>query len=96
MSHEQVDDRGNGRYANLGHINVSSLQEQEHVSSGILDGAQTETGQRGDCLLPVSHAVVIVVVYYVTIVAIGHGLLKKFWPLLLGCVLRTAGSYIIE
>ena len=39
--------------------------------------------------------VVVVVVYHVTIVAIGHGLLKKFWPLVLGCVLRTAGSSII-
>ena len=29
----------------------------------------------------------VVVVYHVTIVAIGHGLLKKFWPLVLGCVL---------
>ena len=37
----------------------------------------------------------VVVVYHVTIVAIGHGLLKKFWPLVLGCVLRTAGSSII-
>ena len=37
----------------------------------------------------------VVVVYHVTIVAIGHGLLKKFLPLLLGCVLRTAGSSII-
>ena len=32
----------------------------------------------------------VVVVYHVTIVAIGHGLLKKFWPLVIGCVLRTA------
>ena len=32
----------------------------------------------------------VVVVYHVTIVTIGHGLLKKFWPLVLGCVLRTA------
>ena len=39
--------------------------------------------------------VVVVVVYHVTTVAIGHGLLKKFWPLVLGCVLRTAGSSII-
>ena len=38
---------------------------------------------------------VVVVVYHVTIVAIGHGLLKKFWPSVLGCVLRTAGSSII-
>ena len=37
----------------------------------------------------------VVVIYYVTIAAIGHGLLKKFWPLVLGCVLRTAGSSII-
>ena len=35
------------------------------------------------------------VVYIVTIVAIGHGLLKKFGPLVLGCVLRNAGSTII-
>ena len=40
---------------------------------------------------------VVVVVYHVTIVAIGHGLLKKFSPfLVLGCVLRTAGNSIIE
>ena len=38
---------------------------------------------------------VVVVVYHVTIVEIGHGLLKKFWPLVLGCVLCTAGSPII-
>ena len=31
-----------------------------------------------------------VVVYHVTIVAIGHGLLKKFWPLVIGCVLLVA------
>ena len=37
----------------------------------------------------------VVVVYHVTIVAIGHGLLKDIWPLLIGCVLRTAGSSII-
>ena len=37
----------------------------------------------------------VVVVYHVTIVAIGHGSLKKFWPLVIGCVLRTAGSSII-
>ena len=34
----------------------------------------------------------VVVVFHVTIVAIGHGLLKKFWPLVLGYVLGTAGS----
>ena len=38
----------------------------------------------------------VVVVYHVTILAFGHGLLKKFWPLVLGCVLRTVGSSIIE
>ena len=37
----------------------------------------------------------VVVVYHVTIVAIGHRLLKKFWPLVIGCVLRTTGSSII-
>ena len=33
--------------------------------------------------------------YYVTIVAIEHGLLKKFWPLVKACVLGTAGSSFI-
>ena len=40
-------------------------------------------------------SIVVVVVYHVTIVAIGHGLLKKFWPMVTGCVLRTAGSSLI-
>ena len=34
-------------------------------------------------------ATLFVVVYHVTTVAIRHGLLKKFWPLVIGCVLRT-------
>ena len=38
---------------------------------------------------------VVIVVYHVTILAIGHGLLKKFWPMVISCVLRTAGSYLI-
>ena len=42
-----------------------------------------------------NRSAVVVVVYHVTIVAIGHGLLKKFWPLVQGCVLRIAGSSII-
>ena len=37
-----------------------------------------------------------VVVYHVTIVVIGHGLLRKFWPMVIGCVLRTAASSIYE
>ena len=37
----------------------------------------------------------VIVVYHVTIVAIGHGLLKKFWPMVIGCVLRTTGGSII-
>ena len=32
------------------------------------------------------------VVYHVTIVASGHGLLKKCYPAVLDCVLRIAGS----
>ena len=48
---------------------------------------------KGDVIPPPMYGVV--VVYNVTIVAIGHGLLKKFWPLVVGCVLRTAGSSII-
>ena len=38
---------------------------------------------------------VVVVVYNVTIVAIGHGVVEEFWPLVIGCVLRTTGSSII-
>ena len=40
----------------------------------------------------------VVVVYHVTIVAIGHwtfGMLKKFWPIVICRVLRTAGSSFI-
>ena len=33
-------------------------------------------------------------VYNATIVAIGHVFLKKFWPLVIGCVLRSAGSWL--
>ena len=40
-------------------------------------------------------SVSVVVVYHVAIVAIGNGLLKKFWPMVIGCVLRTAWSSII-
>ena len=32
-------------------------------------------------------------IYHITIVAIGHGLLKKFWPMVIGCVLRTVVEY---
>ena len=34
-------------------------------------------------------------VYHVTIVAVGHGLLKKCWPMVVGCVLRTSRSSLI-
>ena len=37
----------------------------------------------------------VVVVYYKTIVAIGHGLKRKFWLMVIGCILRIAGSSII-
>ena len=50
---------------------------------------------RGQGELSCYHVHVVVVVYHVTIVAIGHGLLKKFWPMVIGCLLRTAGSSII-
>ena len=35
-----------------------------------------------------------VVVYHVTNVAIEHGLLEKFWPIITDCVLRTAGTFL--
>ena len=53
------------------------------------------SGLVSDLSLYLIIAVYVVVVYHITIVAIGHGLLKKLWPLVLGCVLRTAGSSII-
>ena len=37
-----------------------------------------------------------VVVYNVNIEAIGHGVWKKFYPKVIGCVLRTAGSSLIS
>ena len=37
---------------------------------------------------------VVVVVYHAIFVTIGHGLLKKSWPMVIGCVLRTAGNAI--
>ena len=37
-----------------------------------------------------------VVVYHVTTVAIGYGLLKKCWPMVIGSVLRTAQSSLVE
>ena len=46
------------------------------------------TRYAGTCIL-------VVVVYHITIVAIGHRMLKKFLPMVIGCVLRTARSSII-
>ena len=40
------------------------------------------------------HAVFVVVVYHVTIVVSGHGLSKKFGPMVIGSVLRTPGSFL--
>ena len=37
-----------------------------------------------------------VVVYHVTIEAIGHWLLKKIWPLLIGCVHAMQGVPLYE
>ena len=37
----------------------------------------------------------VVVVCHVNVVTIGHGLLMKFWPMVIGCVLRTARSSMI-
>ena len=62
--------------------------------------AEVERGSGGYCRRERDAAArgkvsVVVVGYHVTIVAIGHGLLKKFWPMVIGCVQRTAGSSII-
>ena len=34
----------------------------------------------------------VVVVYHVSILAIGHVLFKNFWPMVIGCILLNAGS----
>ena len=49
----------------------------------------------GVCRLPGLNVlvVVVVVVYHVTIVALGHGVLKR--AVVIGCVLRAVGSSII-
>ena len=63
---------------------------------------ELEAGRGGRVLYFTPHLYIlhgwidVVVVYHVTIVAIGHGLLKNFWPLVIGCVLRTAGSQLFE
>ena len=36
---------------------------------------------------------VIVVVYHLTIIAVGHGLLNRLLHMGIGCVQRTAGSF---
>ena len=66
------------------------------VAGDILDGYLYDLfmSMLGKYLLHV-YLLYVVAVYHVTIVAIGHGLLKKFWPLVIGCVLRTAGTSII-
>ena len=35
----------------------------------------------------------VVAVYHVTILGIAHGLVKKFWPMVIGCVLRTCREF---
>ena len=44
---------------------------------------------------PGTRILYVVVVYHVTIVAIGYGLPKKFWFVVIGYVLRTALSSLI-
>ena len=70
-------------------ISYFFVDSHSHSSKNRLVGLNRNLQTRNPTLVHV------VVVYHVTIVTIGHGLLKKFWPLLLGCVLRTAGSSII-
>ena len=64
------------------------------------DGGDIRSAALGDAALPpprrnihlpqeVLHEVRVLGAYHVTIVAAGHGLLKKFWPRVTGCVLRT-------
>ena len=60
-------------------LQPGAVDGKQHQHQQPVEAASDETGLN------------VVVVYHVTIVAIGHGLLKKFWPLVLGCVLRTAG-----
>ena len=66
-------------------IDLDPMEERRMSELCDQEGGQDRTGTE------LYHQYV-VVVYHVTIVAIGHGLLKKFWPMVIGCVLRTAGS----
>ena len=63
---------------------------------GQLEDEATKRKQRLAALKRKLQVSGVVVVYHVTIVAFGHGLLKKFWSfLVIGCVLCTAGSSFI-
>ena len=85
------------------HIVVTTLQSTRSnlvhcVQAVLLLGEQsprTSTAHIPDFLSTYfGRCMVVVVVYHVTIVAIGHGLLKKFWPF--GTRLRSTHCPYIE
>ena len=57
-------------------------------------GGKIYEGRQG-CQLRHIISGVVVVVYPVTIVVFGHGLLQKCWYVVIGWVLRNAGSFRI-
>ena len=77
------------------HVELKGLLNGPRGLESVLCRGGSECQLRPVRVEGVLEQVCVVVVYHVPIVTIGHGLLKKFWPLILGCVLRTAGSSII-
>ena len=63
------------------------------TSLAVCPGVSVHHTAPGLPLVPLDNNVV--VVYHVLIVPMGHKLLKKLWPMVVGCVLRTAGSSLV-
>ena len=63
------------------------------TSLAVCPGVSVHHTAPGLPLVPLDNNVV--VVYHVLIVPMGHKLLKKLWPMVIGCILRTAGSSLV-
>ena len=72
------------------HVELKGLLNGPRGLESVLCRGGSECQLRPVRVEGVLEQVCVVVVYHVPIVTIGHGLLKKFWPLILGCVLCTS------
>ena len=78
------------------HLPITGTDRALGVRALLVAGIPSTAALVGPLYLrPSASAVVIVVVYHVTIVAIGHRMFKEIWPISRGCVLCTAGSSLI-